>query len=383
MRKVAIIGVGLTKIGHLFSESLRSLFSKAVRSALEDAGNPKIDAIYLGNMSAGQFNNQENIAALLSDFAGLNGIPATRIEEGCGSGAAAVYTGYKAVASGVHDFMVVGGVEKMMDTTTNDATSIISTVTDQEYEAFLGLSLVGINAMVMRLYMNTFGVERESFAKFSVQMHDNASKNPYAQFPFKISMDKAMNSDPVAEPIHLMDCAPLGDGAAALVLCPKEYAKKFSSSPIEIKGVGHGTDNFIFHTRNDFLSLKAIRDAARDAYRMAGITPGNVDLMEIHDAFSITAFLSMEDLGLVEKGAAAQTVDEGLISLDGSIPVNPSGGLKARGHPIGATGVYQMAEVVLQLRGEAGARQVQGAETGLTNNISGFGASSFVHILSS
>lgn len=383
MRKVAIIGVGLTKIGHLFSESLRSLFSKAVRSALEDAGNPKIDSLYLGNMSAGQFNSQENIAALLSDFAGLNGIPATRIEEGCGSGAAAVYTGYKAVASGVHDFVVVGGVEKMMDTATNDATSIISTVTDQEYEAFLGLSLVGINAMVMRLYMNTFGVERESFAKFSVQMHDNASKNPYAQFPFKISMDKAMNSHPVAEPIHLMDCAPLGDGAAALVLCAKEYAKKFTSSPIEIIGAGHGTDNFIFHTRNDFLSLKATRDAARDAYKMAGITPGELDLMEIHDAFSITAFLTMEDLGLVEKGAVAQAIDEGLISLDGPIPVNPSGGLKARGHPIGATGVYQMAEVALQLRGEAGARQVQGAETGLTNNISGFGASSFVHILRS
>jgi acetyl-CoA C-acetyltransferase len=383
MRKVAIIGVGMTKIGHLFSESLRSLFSKAVRGALEDAGSPKIDALYLGNMSAGQFNNQENIAALLSDFAGLNGIPATRIEEGCGSGAAAIYTGYKAVASGVHDFVVVGGVEKMMDTATNDATSIISTVTDQEYEAFLGLSLVGINAMVMRLYMNTFGVERESFAKFSVQMHDNASKNPYAQFPFKISMDKAMNSDPVAEPIHLMDCAPLGDGAAALVLCPKEYAKKFTSSPIEIIGAGHGTDNFIFHTRNDFLSLKATRDAARDAYKMAGITPGELDLMEIHDAFSITAFLTMEDLGLVEKGAVAQAIDEGLISLDGPIPVNPSGGLKARGHPIGATGVYQMAEVALQLRGEAGARQVQGAEAGLTNNISGFGASSFVHILRS
>lgn len=383
MRKVAIIGVGMTKIGHLFSESLRSLFSKAVRGALEDAGNPKIDALYLGNMSAGQFNNQENIAVLLSDFAGFNGIPATKIEEGCGSGAAAIYTGYKAVASGVHDFVVVGGVEKMMDTATNDATSIISTVTDQEYEAFLGLSLVGINAMVMRLYMDTFGVERESFAKFSVQMHDNASKNPYAQFPFRISMDKAMNSDPVAEPIHLMDCAPLGDGASALVLCPKEYAKNLTSSPIEIIGAGHGTDNFIFHTRNDFLSLKATRDAARDAYRMARITPGKVDLAEIHDAFSITAFLTMEDLGFVEKGAAAQAVDEGLISLDGPIPLNSSGGLKARGHPIGATGVYQMAEIVLQLRGEAGARQVQGAEIGLTNNISGFGASSFVHILSS
>ncbi|MBS7267569.1 MAG: thiolase domain-containing protein [Candidatus Freyarchaeota archaeon] len=381
MRQVAVIGVGLTKVGHLFSESLRSLFSRAVRGALEDAGSPKIEALYVGNMSAGQFNNQENIAALLSDFAGLNGIPATRIEEGCGSGAAAIYNGYKAVASGVHDFVIVGGVEKMMDTTANDATSIISTVTDQEYEAFLGLSLVGINAMVMRLYMNTFNVDREPFAKFSVQMHDNASKNPYAQFPFKTSLDKAMNSNPVADPIHLMDCAPLGDGAAALVLCPKEYAKDFTSKPVEIIGAGHGMDNFIFHTREDFLSLKATRDAAREAYRMAGITPDEVDVVELHDAFSITAFLSIEDLGFVEKGAAGQLVDEGLIALDGTLPVNPSGGLKARGHPIGATGVYQMAEIVLQLRGEAGARQVPGAEIGLTNNISGFGASSYVHIL--
>lgn len=381
MRKVAVIGLGMTKVGHLFSESLRSLFSKAARSALEDAGNPKIEALYVGNMSAGQFNNQENIAALLSDFAGLNGIPATRIEEGCASGAAAIYNGYKDVASGAHDFVLVGGVEKMMDTSTCDATSIVSTVTDQEYEAFLGLSLVGINAMVMRLYMDTFDVGREPFAKFSVQMHDNAAKNPYAQFPFKTSMDKAMNSNPVAEPIHLMDCAPLGDGAAALVLCPEEYAKKFTSTPVEIIGAGHGMDSFIFHTREDFLSLKATREAAREAYKMAGITPGKVDLMEIHDSFSITAFLTIEDLGFVEKGAAGQAIEEGLTSLNGPLPVNPSGGLKARGHPIGATGIYQMAEIVLQLRGQAGARQVPDAEIGLTNNISGFGASSYVHIL--
>lgn len=166
-----------------------------------------------------------------------------------------------------------------------------------------------------------------------------------------------------------------------MILCPEDYAKKFNSSPVEIIGAGRGTDTFIFHTREDFLSLKATRDAAREAYKMAGITPGKVNLMEIHDPFSITAFLTIEDLGFVEKGTAGQAIDEGLISLDGPLPVNPSGGLKARGHPIGATGAYQMAEIVLQLRGQAGARQVPNAEIGLTNNISGFGTSSYVNIL--
>ncbi len=375
-----MIGVGMVKVDHHWSESLRSLFTKAALNALEDAGIPKVEALYVGNMSAGQFNNQENIAPLLADSLGFNSIPSIRVEEGCSSGAAALYMGLKDVASGMHDIVMVGGVEKMMDTTTNDATFIISTVTDQEYEAFTGLSLAGINAMVMRLYMKRFGVKRESFAKFVVQMHDNASKNPYAQFPFKISLEKALNSVPVADPIHLMDCAPIGDGAAALILCPADKAKEFVSDCVEIAGAWKANDTFLFHMRKDFLTLKATVEASRNAYEMAKITPEDIDVAEVHDSFSIAGFLAIEDLGFARKGEAWKAVEEGLISLEGEIPINPSGGLKARGHPIGATGIYQAAEIVLQLRGEAGKRQVPDAQVGITHNTSGFGTSAIVHV---
>lgn len=380
MRKVAVIGVGMVKVDHHWKESLRSLFTKAAINALEDAGNPDVEALYVGNMSAGQFNKQENLAPMLADALGLGSKPSLRVEEGCSSGAAALYMALKDVASGMHDFVLVGGVEKMMDMTTSDATFIISTVTDQEYEAFTGLSLAGINAMVMRLYMKKFGVKRESFAKFVVQMHENASKNPYAQFPFKISLDKALNSAPVAEPIHLMDCAPIGDGAAALIICPAEKAKEFTSDQVDIIGAWKANDTFLFHMRKDFLSLNATIEASMNAYEMAKITPEDVDVAEVHDSFSIAGILAIEDLGFVRKGEGWMAVEEGLISPDGEIPINPSGGLKARGHPIGATGIYQAAEIVLQLRGDAGKRQVPNARIGLSHNTSGFGTSAIIHV---
>lgn len=380
MRKVSVIGVGMVKVDHHWKESLRSLFTKAAISALEDAGNPEVEALYIGNMSAGQFNKQENIAPMLADAIGLESKPSLRVEEGCSSGGAALLMALEAVASGMYDFVLVGGVEKMVDASSSDVTFILSTVTDQEYEAFTGLSLAGINAMVMRLYMNKFGAKRESFAKFVVQMHDNASKNPYAQLPFKITVEKALNSVPVAEPLHLMDCAPVGDGAAALVICSADRAKEFTSDPVDIVGAWKANDTFLFHMRKDFLSLKATVEASKMAYEMAKITPEDVDVAEVHDSFSIAGILAIEDLGFARKGEGWKVVEEGLISLDGEIPINPSGGLKARGHPVGATGIYQAAEIVLQLRGEAGKRQVPDARIGVTHNTSGFGTSAVVHV---
>ncbi|MEM1658625.1 MAG: thiolase domain-containing protein [Candidatus Jordarchaeales archaeon] len=380
MRKVSVIGVGMVKVDHHWKESLRSLFTKAAISALEDAGNPEVEALYIGNMSAGQFNKQENIAPMLADAVGLESKPSLRVEEGCSSGGAALFMALEAVASGIYDFVLVGGVEKMVDASSSDVTFILSTVTDQEYEAFTGLSLAGINAMVMRLYMNKFGATRESFAKFVVQMHDNASKNPYAQLPFKITVEKALNSIPVAEPLHLMDCAPVGDGAAALVICSADRAKEYTSDPVDVVGAWKANDTFLFHTRKDFLSLKATVEASKMAYEMAKITPEDVDVAEVHDSFSIAGILAIEDLGFARKGEGWKIVEEGLISLDGEIPINPSGGLKARGHPVGATGIYQAAEIVLQLRGEAGKRQVPDARIGVTHNTSGFGTSAVVHV---
>lgn len=380
MRKVSVIGVGMVKVDHHWKESLRSLFTKAAISALEDAGNPEVEALYIGNMSAGQFNKQENIAPMLADAIGLESKPSLRVEEGCSSGGAALFMALEAVASGMYDFVLVGGVEKMVDASSSDVTFILSTVTDQEYEAFTGLSLAGINAMVMRLYMNKFGATRESFAKFVVQMHDNASKNPYAQLPFKITVEKALNSIPVAEPLHLMDCAPVGDGAAALVICSADRAKEYTSDPVDVAGAWKANDTFLFHMRKDFLSLKATVEASKMAYEMAKITPEDVDVAEVHDSFSIAGILAIEDLGFARKGEGWKIVEEGLISLDGEIPINPSGGLKARGHPVGATGIYQAAEIVLQLRGEAGKRQVPDARIGVTHNTSGFGTSAVVHV---
>ncbi|MEM1798465.1 MAG: beta-ketoacyl synthase N-terminal-like domain-containing protein, partial [Candidatus Jordarchaeales archaeon] len=302
MRKVSVIGVGMVKVDHHWKESLRSLFTKAAISALEDAGNPEVEALYIGNMSAGQFNKQENIAPMLADAVGLESKPSLRVEEGCSSGGAALFMALEAVASGIYDFVLVGGVEKMVDASSSDVTFILSTVTDQEYEAFTGLSLAGINAMVMRLYMNKFGATRESFAKFVVQMHDNASKNPYAQLPFKITVEKALNSIPVAEPLHLMDCAPVGDGAAALVICSADRAKEYTSDPVDVVGAWKANDTFLFHTRKDFLSLKATVEASKMAYEMAKITPEDVDVAEVHDSFSIAGILAIEDLGFARKG---------------------------------------------------------------------------------
>jgi len=364
----------MTKVSLHWEKSIKDLFAEAVIKALEDAGNPKVDAIYVGNMAAEEFTNQKNLAPLVSDFAGLEGVPAIRIENGGASGGSALIEGYNAVASGVYDAVIVSGVEKMSETVSSVTEGILSMVTDSEYEAFHGLSLAGAAAMIMRLYMNKFNVNREDLSQIIVKMHENAALNPYAQLPFKVSIDTILNARVIADPITLMDCSPISDGAAAVVLCAADKAKKLTDTLIEIAGIAQATDTPRLHERDDLLTLNAVKRAAEKAYNMAKIRPKDLDVTEIADSYSILGILSIEDLKLAEKGKGYQIFEAN------NIAINPSGGLKARGNPIGATGVYQAAEVVLQLRGEAGKMQVENAEIGLTQDLSGMGTASTVTV---
>jgi acetyl-CoA C-acetyltransferase len=381
MRKIAIINYGLTKVDKHWKKSLRELFGEAAKSALNDARVPSIDALIVGNMCASDLSDQNNIGGLLADYIGITPCPAYRVEAACGSGGAAILAGFSAVASGMSDIVMVGGVEKLSDGVGGSTTLALGKAADADYELFFGSSFVSLNALIMTQYMHTFHVPREAFADFAVLMHKNGSKNPYAQLPFEISRETVMNSDRIADPITLFDCAPVGDGAAALILCPLEDAPKYSDNFVEIAGIAGATDTIDVSSRADMLCLNSTVVAADKAYKMAKVAPGDIDVAEVHDTFTITGALSIEDLGFCEKGKFAKLLEERSFEQGGTIVINPSGGLKSRGHPVGATGAYQVAEVAMQLLGKAGSMQVPDAEIGLTQNLGGSGSSSFVSIL--
>lgn len=380
MRKVAVIAVGYTKVSEHWNLSIRELFTEAALMALNEASIGQIDALYIGNMFSGYCQHQEHLGVLMADYIGLKSPPAVKVEAAGASGGMALREGVQAVASGLHDFVMVGGVEKMTDVLSTDITSALAMAADQEYEAFIGATFVALNAMVKRAYQHKYGVSDELIATLPVHCHEMASKNPYAQLPFKISVEQVLSSPFIAEPLRLLECSPVGDGAAVLMLCPLEKAKDFTDTPIEIVGVGAATDTLALYQRDDLTTFKATTEAAEMAYKMAHIKPDDVDVAEIHDAFSITGIISLEDLGFFEKGKAAEAISEGQIAPGGKVAVNTFGGLKARGHPIGATGVYQAVEVVKQLRGDAEKNQVEDAKIGLTQNVGGVGGTVTVHI---
>ncbi|MDR2623149.1 MAG: thiolase domain-containing protein [Methanobrevibacter sp.] len=382
MRDVAIIGVSQTKFGELWEASLRQLIAEAGLSAIEDANiqGDDIGAMYVGNMTAGLFIQQEHIASLIADHTGLNPIPCTRVEAACASGGLALRQGIMAVASGYHDIVISAGVEKMTDVV--DPTPAIATASDQEWEAKVGATFPSLYAMMARRHMYEYGTTREQLAMFSVINHENGSKNPRAQFPFKITVDQVLNSSKVADPLRLLDCSPVTDGAAAIVLAPAEEAHKYSDTPIYVKASAQASGTIALHDRQDITTIDSTKIAAKKAYEMADLTSEDIDTVEVHDCFSINGILAIEDLGFVEKGEGGKAIEEGMTQNGGKIPVNPSGGLKSRGHPLGATGIAQTAEIVWQLRGEAGKRQVEGAEIGMTHNIGGTGGTAAIHILS-
>jgi len=382
MKKVAVIGVGLTKFGELWDYSFSDLFVEAGSNAIIDAGidGRDIDAIYVGNMSGGRFVNQEHIASLITDHVGLTPIPATRVEAACASGGLAVRQGVMAITSGMHDIVVVGGAEKMTDITAGKVTQTLVTAADQEWEAFLGMTFPGLYAMIARRHMHEFGTTREQLALVSVKNHANGVHNPNAQFRFNITVEQVLGSTMVADPLRLLDCSPITDGAACAVLASVEKAKEYTDSPVYITGSGHATSSISLHDRERITVSDATVNAGKMAYKMAGKKPGDIDVAEVHDCFTIAELLAIEALGFCEIGGGGRFTEEGCTSRDGEIPVNTSGGLKAKGHPVGATGVAQIVEIVLQLRGEAGKRQVE-AETGLTHNVGGSGGTCAVHIL--
>jgi acetyl-CoA C-acetyltransferase len=381
MRKIAVISYGLTKVEKHWKKSIRELFGEAAKAALKDAKVPGIDALIVGNMCASDLSDQNNIGGLLADYIGVSPCPAYRVEAACGSGAAAILAAYSAVASGMNDIVMVGGVEKLSDGVGGNTTLSLGKAADADYELFFGSSFVSLNALIMSHYMQTYHIPREAFADFAVLMHKNGSKNPYAQLPFEITRETVLNSDRIADPITLYDCAPVGDGAAALIICPLEDAPKYSDSFVEIAGIAGATDTIDIASRADILCLNSTVVAADRAYKMAKVAAGDVDVAEVHDTFTITGALSIEDLGFCEKGKFAKLLEERAFEPGGSVVINPSGGLKSRGHPVGATGAYQVAEIAMQLLGKADRMQVPDAEIGLAQNLGGSGSSSFISIL--
>ncbi len=381
MRDVAIIGVGQTEVGEHWGTSLRHLALEAVQSAMADAGVMSANALYVGNMLSGELEGQEHLGALVADFAGLRGIEAFKIEAACGSGAAAVRMGYVAVAGGLADIVIAVGVEKMTDTLGPDTTAALAMAADADYEAAHGASFVTINALLMRRYMHEYGYQHQEFAPFAINAHRNAMNNPHAMFRFPVSPDKFAQARMISDPINLLDSSPICDGAAAVVLAPVDETRNHSAGAVRIAASAVGTDTVAVHDRRDPLDLAAVRLSTQRAYHQAGTGPRDIDLFELHDAFSIMAALSLEGAGFADRGRGLALALDGEIAIEGRIPVTTMGGLKARGHPVGATGIYQIVEVVQQLRGLAGDNQVTDARLGMAQNIGGSGATVITHIL--
>jgi acetyl-CoA C-acetyltransferase len=388
MREVSIIGIGQTPVGEHWHKSLRHLAGEAVLAAVQDAGlgngasmSAPVDALYVGNMLAGEIAAQEHLGALIADFVGLRGIEACKVEAACCSGAAALRIGHMAVAGGLHDMVIACGVEKMTDVLGQDTTAALALAGDGDYEAAMGLSFVAINALLMRRYMHEYGVCHQDFAPFSINAHRNGAGNPHAMFQQPITAQAFSRARMIADPIGLLDSSPIADGAAAVVLCPRAQAGDFTDHVVRIRASAAATDSVALHDRHDPLFLSAAYQSVRKAYQQAGIGPQDLDLFELHDAFTIMAALSLEACGFAERGNGVRLAQEGEIALEGRIPICTMGGLKARGHPVGATGLYQVVEMVQQLRGEAGRNQVEAASLGMTQNIGGSGATVITHIL--
>lgn len=383
MTNVSIIGLGQTKVGEHWDVSLRHMAWQAIEAALDDAKTMDIDALYVGNMLAGRLSQQDHLGALIADYSGLRGVEAVTIEAGEASGAVALRQAILAVKSGEIDTALVLGVEKSTDQTGPEAISAQSTGLDADYETLHGLTPAGVAGLMMQRYMHEFGVEVADFAGFSVNAHANAGGNPNAMFRNRLKPESFGKAPAVAAPVNLFDAAPVGDGAAAVIVTTAERAGRMAAKPIEILGSAVATDGFALHDRENILHLAAAEKSGRQALARAGVTLDDIDLFELHDAYTIMTTLALEAMGLAEKGEGWKLAAGGQIGRDGRYPLSTFGGLKARGNPLGATGVYQVVEVALQLRGEAGDCQIPDARIGLAQNIGGSGGTVVTHILGS
>lgn len=381
MREVAILGIGQTPIAEQWDKSIRVIAGEAVFAALQDAGRESTDGLFIGNMLSGPLNKQENLGALVADWVGLRGTEAVKMEAACGSGGAAVRQALIAVASGEMESALAVGVEKMTDTVGPATTGGLASAADADWEAAQGVSFVAINALIMRRYMHTYGWQKEHFAQFAINAHGNAMHNPNARLHEAVTEKHYQRARMIADPINLLDASPIGDGAAAVLLVPTETLKKNGRPNIRIVASASATDSLAVHDRRDPLWLSAAYTSVTKAYAQAGLGPQDMDIFELHDAFSIMAALSLEACGFVERGHGPRLALEEQITPNGQVPIATRGGLKARGHPVGATGVYQIVELAQQLRGEATGTQVPDAKIGMAQNIGGSGATIVTHIL--
>lgn len=378
-RDVYIAGCGMTQFGRMEGD-LIDLLEEASGAAIEDAGIDGIESVFVGNMGAGILNHMSGVGSALVDRLALYPVPGELIENGPASGGSAAKIGAYAVASGAVDVALVVGGEKMRAVTGWEATDFVATLTHPRAEYIYGVTLPSLAGMFARLYMEKYGITPEHLAMVAIKNHENALKNPYAHIQQTVTMDgilhrpeAVVNNPWVAEPLRMFDCCPVSDGAAALILCTEEIAKKAAHPPVRFAGIGQATDTHAVHEREDPTELKAVRLAAQKAFAMAGLTPGDVDVAELHDAFTILEIAESEEVGFFKKGTGHLALERGETALGGKLPINPSGGLKARGHPVGATGVAQLVEIAWQLRGEAGEHQVKDARVGFTCNFGGFG----------
>ncbi len=378
-----IVSAGQTKFGKLEGISLREMFADAVNLATVDAGIPKedIQAAFIGTFIPEMLVHQGHTAPLLLDFAGMRGLPATRHEAACASGATALRAAVMAIESGMYDTVLVAGAEKMTSVTTNKATEALAAAADDEFESSVGLTFPGVFGIAAVAHMRKYGTTEEDLARVAVKAHKNASTNPLAQFQKEITLEKAMTPRYIAWPLKLFDCSPISDGAAALVLTSNEKAKKYTDTPVKIPGIGQASASMNLCDRHDLTSFEASVAAGKQAYNMAGMEPSDMNLAVVHDCFTIAEIIATEDLGFFEPGKAAMAVEDGVTALDGDMPINPMGGLKAVGHPVGATGVKQATVIYKELTGEAGKNQVANHDVGLMHNFGGTGATSVVTIM--
>jgi acetyl-CoA C-acetyltransferase len=380
MRDVAVIGIGQTKIEEHWDKSLRELAGEAALTAMAEAQISHVDSIYVGNMLSDISNLQAHLGSMVADWIGQKFTDAVKIESACSSGSAAFRAGYLAVASGEVDVALVVGAEKMTDSPGSEITAALATAADADWEVDHGLSFVALNALIMKRYMYEYGWQGVDFAEFAINAHANAVHNPYARFRNPITESNFINSPMICDPINLMDASPVGDGAAAVILARADMLP-FNAPKIIVAGSSAATDSIAIHNRKSPLRLSAAELSTRKAYTQAGVGPQDIGVFEYHDAFTIMAALSLEAAGFAELGKGPALAKEGEIKITGRIPVATFGGLKARGHPVGATGIYQIVEVIQQLRGTAGNTQVTKNDFGMAQNIGGSGSNIVTHIL--
>ncbi len=383
MRPVAVIGIGKTAFGAFPDRDLRSLAVEAGEKAMADANvSPsKIEAFYLGNFAGPSFVGQNHLAPYIAGAMGVTGVPATRFEAACASSGSAFFHAVSAVGAGLYDVVLVGGVEKMTSQPTPKVTEILAGAGDMCGEGRAGATFPALFAMIAKRHMHQYGTTREMLASVAVKNHANGAKNPQAHMRKVITMEQALAGKPIAEPLTVYDCSLISDGAAAVVIAPLERASEFTGKPVKILGIAQTSDQVALDQKDDITAFKAVREAGEKAYRMAKLGPQDIQFAEMHDCFTIAEIIATEDLGFVKKGEGGPYALQGCTALTGPRPVNTSGGLKAKGHPVGATGVGQICDIAMQIRGDAGERQIARHEIGLAQNLGGSGATAVVTIL--